>query len=168
MAEGPPSSGTPVLPSVTLTDLDQTLNSFSFSLCRLTRTLAPFSPLCCQGPLLSWRRPAEFSWKVSSSRWPWATPGRRTSPSSAEGKGQRRWFVLSSACGVGPPSSSVPLCVQVPGGLVPHPGHAAVQTGAHLHLGRGGRRPGPLAHAEHRTDAARPFQTLPGTRRFPQ
>lgn len=53
----------------------------------------------------------------------------------------------------------------VAGGAVAGPGDAAVQAGAALHPGRGGRRARPVAHAEHWTDAQGTLQALAGTHR---
>lgn len=50
----------------------------------------------------------------------------------------------------------------VAGGFVSHFGYVAVQTGAHLHPGRGRRGSRSLAHAEHRPDAQSALQTFPG------
>jgi hypothetical protein len=37
----------------------------------------------------------------------------------------------------------------ISGRTLPYPGHVEVQTGTAVHFGRGGRRPGLVAHAEH-------------------
>ena len=42
---------------------------------------------------------------------------------------------------------------EVTGCFVPHPGPVALQAGPALHLGRGRRCAGPVAHAEHRPHA---------------
>lgn len=140
--------------------------SQTFLPCRLTRTLGLFSPLCCLEPLLSWLLPkAAASWRALSLRWPWVPPGRRTSVSSAAGRGQGLkthsvWSVSDGFVGLKP---LFILYFQVTGSLVSHLGHATVQTCSHLHPWRGGRCPWSVPHAEHRTDAAHTFSTLSGT-----
>lgn len=50
----------------------------------------------------------------------------------------------------------------VTGGFVSYFGYVAIQTGAHLHSGRGRCGSRSLAHAEHRPDAQSALQTFPG------
>lgn len=57
---------------------------------------------------------------------------------------------------------------QIPSSALPHHGAPAVQAGAHVHPGRGGRGARPVAHAEHRPPHQDPLPRLPVHRRLPQ
>ena len=55
-----------------------------------------------------------------------------------------------------------PTLLQISCGTLTYPIAAAFQTRAAVYLGRGRRRTRPVAHTEHRPDAANAFQALTG------